>query len=242
MIPAEQHPAASPLVERYILASLRGHFSSLRLRVESPDTTPTATLFHATHVSWWDGYLALAVARSQGLSVRVMMLERELRRYGFLRYAGAFGFDPGRPADVRAALAYAARQLLEAGPVAVTLFPAGEIVPADRRPLAYRPGAAMLLRLSAPAPARALAWRLEHLGAQHPVAVARLGPPRRAVPGQDRRALERLLCADLEREADAVAADLRDGRLGEYATILPGRASVAERWDAARRLAGRRTA
>ncbi|MBW3551771.1 MAG: D-alanyl-D-alanine carboxypeptidase, partial [Proteobacteria bacterium] len=48
-------------------------------------------------------------------------------------------------ADVRAALGYAGGLLAGGPPAAVTLFPAGEIVPADRRPLPYRPGAAMLI-------------------------------------------------------------------------------------------------
>ena len=223
----------------YVRSSLRGHFGAVRVRLDSPDPRPTPTLLHATHVSWWDGYLGLAVAEGLGLDLRVMMLASELHKYAFLRYGGAFGFDPASPGDVRAVLRYSAACLGGVGPVALLVFPAGGIGPPQARPLPYRPGAAQVALQAAPVSVRAVAWRLEHRADQRPEALVRVGPPRFVVPGPvSLRPLAEAMRADLTLEADRLEADLRESRLEGYRPWLRGRASVAENWDAVRRLIG----
>ena len=238
MIPAAQHPVFTPLVREYVRFSLRGHFASVRVHLEAPDSTPIPTLFHATHVSWWDGFLGLAVADHLGLDVRVMMLETQLKRYGFLRFGGAFGFTPGDPASVREAIRYAAKELETDPPSALFVFPAGEIASSLRRPLPHHPGAASI-GLHARSPVRAVAWRLEHRGEAKPEAIIRVAAPRR-VGTASLRDLSRTLQNDLEATTDALEADLRTGTLESYQPALRGLVSAQEGWDRVRRLLGAR--
>jgi hypothetical protein len=112
MIEAQDHSLFTPLVRGYTQWSLRGHLGGVKIQIEQPDLEPVATLFHATHVSWWDGFLGVCVAQHLGLNFRVAMLEEQLRKYAFLRYAGGFGFTPSDTGSVREMLRYAKQELL----------------------------------------------------------------------------------------------------------------------------------
>jgi 1-acyl-sn-glycerol-3-phosphate acyltransferase len=239
MIEAETHPIWTPIIEAYNLNAVRGHFTSVRIHTAQPDAPLTPTLVHATHVSWWDGHIGLCVARTMKLDFRVMMLESELKKYGFLRYSGAFGFTPGSAGSVKDAIRYAARQLQQ--PRLLLMFPSGEILPASRRPIPFQSGvASMALRAAqefGSVNVRAMALRFEQRGQARPEAFARLGAPRVVTMGT-LSGLTAILRDDLTLEADALEADLRSNHLESYGETLRGFASAQEGWDAVRRLIG----
>lgn len=241
LIEAARHPIWTPAVDAYNLSAVRGHFASVRASIEQPDAVPTPTLVHATHVSWWDGHVGLVVARALGLELRVMMLESELKKYAFLRFSGAFGFTPGSAGSVKDAIRYAARQLEQ--PRFVLMFPSGEILPANRRPMPFHPGVASMALQAArefgQVNVRAMALRLEHRGQARPEVFVRLGAPRAVASGR-LASLTGSLRDDLCLEADGLDADLRDGALGAYTQIVRGFPSAQEGWDAVRRLIGPR--
>lgn len=195
-------------------------------------------LWHATHISFWDGYLALQLAKFLQLEFRVMMLEENLKKYSFLRFAGAFGIDRGSPRGALESLRYAASQLQQTRPRALVMFPSGEIGSPHVRPIPFESGVASLANLVAKdedLTVCALAIRLEHGVAQKPIAYLRLGTPRLVQAGIKTAALSALLQDDLEREANALHQDLLSGNLSEYQTMLRGASSVPELWDAVRR-------
>lgn len=239
MIEAVTHPIWTPAIDAYNLGAVRGHFSFVRLCLEQADSAPTPTLVHATHVSWWDGHIGLAVARALRLELRVMMLESELKKYGFLRYSGAFGFTPGSAASVKDVIRYAARQLEH--PRLILMFPSGEILPASRRPIPFQPGVASMALQAArdlgQVSVRAMALRFEHRGQARPEAFVRLGAPR-VVRSGTLSNLTASLRDDLILGADRLETDLRDGPLEPYREIVRGTPSAQEGWDAVRRLIG----
>jgi 1-acyl-sn-glycerol-3-phosphate acyltransferase len=239
MIEAVTHPMFTPLFEGYNLNAVRGHFTSVRVLIRQPDPRPIPTLIHATHVSWWDGHIGLCVARTMKLDFRVMMLESELKKYGFLRYSGAFGFTPGSAGSVKNAIRYAAHQLEQ--PRLLLMFPSGQILPASHRPIPFQAGvASMALRAAqefGQVNVRAMALRFEHRGHARPEAFARLGSPRVVTTGT-LSSLTATLRDDLTLEADALEADLNGDRLESYRETLRGFASAQEGWDAVRRLIG----
>jgi 1-acyl-sn-glycerol-3-phosphate acyltransferase len=245
VIVAEHHPLFTPFWQWYILESLRGHFDTVQLHLDAPDTTPTPTLWHATHVSWWDGYLGLALARHLNLEFRVMMLEENLAKYRFLRFAGAFGLQRGNSRGTLESFRYAVNELQNeshaASPRGLLMFPAGEIGSPYLRPAPYESGAASLALQAAKTTAlnvRALAIRLEYLGAAKPTALLRVSAPRVVRDDLKTPELTALMRADLEREADALQADLRANRLEGYVPMVRGRSSVQQGWDEFRRRIG----
>ena len=239
MIKAENHPLFTPFVRGYTQWSLRGHVGTVNVCLEARDSEPVATLFHATHVSWWDGYLGVCLAQHLGLNFRVAMLERELRKYTFLRFAGGFGFTPSDTGSVRQMLAYAKRELLETNTITgLFIFPSARIVPPNLRPLVYQPGVASLAIATAkdskPVRVRAVSWRLEHRGQARPDAFIRVGPARLVSGTETLRDLTGTLREDLTLEADRLEQDIRQERLEGYTAALHGLPSAQEGWDALR--------
>jgi 1-acyl-sn-glycerol-3-phosphate acyltransferase len=239
MIEAENHPFFTPLVRGYTQWSLRGHVGAVNVQIEARDPEPTSTLFHATHVSWWDGYLGVCLAQHLGLNFRVAMLEAELSKYRFLRFAGGFGFTPVQTGSVREMLRYAKHELLEPHlPTGLFIFPSARIVPPNLRPLPYQPGTASLAMASArdakPVRLRAVSWRLEHRGQARPDAFIRVGPARLVTGAETLRDLTDSLREDLTLEADRLEQDVLLERLGEYTGALRGLPSAQEGWDAVR--------
>jgi 1-acyl-sn-glycerol-3-phosphate acyltransferase len=234
VIKAHNHPIFSRFWRWYIRNSLRGHFADVRLAVPQSLPTQTPMLWHATHVSFWDGYLALEVARFLGLEYRVMMLEENLKKFSFLRYAGAFGLERGTARGALESLRYAATELHNPIPRAVLLFPSGEIGSPHQRPLAFESGIATLASLAAKQQevlVCPLAIRLEHGEKEKPQAFLRFGQPRRVQAGNRSATLTSLLQDDLTRSADALHQDLLNQSLESYQTILQGHKSVPEWWD-----------
>ncbi len=236
MIPALSHPVYTKLVRAYVRLSVRGHFNRVWLHNDEMGSDDMGavgpTILYATHVSWWDGYLMLMLSEHLGLEFRVMMLSRELSKYQFLRYTGAFGIDPNSAGDIRASLRYASDELLLQPARALVIFPAGEIRPFTERPLLFKPGVAQLAHSAAPVLARSVAIALEHRQSQHPEAFLRLGQARQISQGQvPMRDLLPLLQADLSQQADALATDLRLNQFENYKSIVSGVPGVNQMWD-----------
>ena len=241
MIEAEDHPLLEPFWKWYIANSVRGHFDAVRLQLEQPDIAPTPTLWQATHVSWWDGYLGVLLSGHLGLQHRVMMLNENLAKYRFLRFVGAFGVERGSARGALESLRYAAAELGQPKARGLMMFPAGDIGSPYQRTGPYQSGAASLalsVAKTAPIAVRSVAIRLEHLGAAKPEALLRVSAPRIVASGISTRDLSVLLQADLERETAALQTDLETGRLEEYAVMLRGAGGVQQGWDAVRRRFG----
>ncbi len=241
MIHADDHPLLEPFWKWYIANSVRGHFDAVRLQLEQPDPVPTPTLWQATHVSWWDGYLGVLLSKHLGLTHRVMMLEENLSKYRFLRFAGAFGVERGSARGALESLRYAALELQNEKARGLMMFPAGDIGSPHQRTVPYQSGAASLavqVAKSAPIAVRSVAIRLEYLGASKPEALLRVSAPRIVAGGMHTKDLSALLQTDLERETAALQTDLEMGRLEDYAVMLRGAGSVQQGWDEVRRKFG----
>jgi 1-acyl-sn-glycerol-3-phosphate acyltransferase len=244
MIRAEQHPIFTSFWRWYITNSVRGHSNSVRLRVEQLDAAPIATLWHGTHVSWWDGYLGVVLAQHFKLEYRVMMLEENLAKYKFLRYAGAFGINRGNARGALESIRYAVSELQLPAPHkprGLLMFPSGEIGSPHQRPIPYESGVAALAVQAAKEKeiaVRALAIRLEHLTDAKPDVFMRLGPPRIVRAGIKTPHLTELMRDDLEREANALHDDLLRGQLERYDVIMAGSLNAQQGWDAFRRAIG----
>ncbi|SEU13307.1 lysophospholipid acyltransferase family protein [Paenibacillus sp. NFR01] len=149
MLEAAKSRSFDALFSRYnTLYLLRRHFRFLGI---SGDLQPASAggrplLYIMNHSSWWDGLLAYHAARV--LSSRkqyFMMEEAQLRKFQFFRRLGAYSVNRNHPADVRASLRYTAGLLGEGG--SVWIYPEGELLPLEHRPLQLREGAAIVLRL-----------------------------------------------------------------------------------------------
>ncbi len=240
MIPARKFSLGEYLVEGMIDNSFRSHFDRIHYRQRCQYTDEQRKLpmiICANHSTWWDGYVALLVARQLGVDPYLMMEEAQLRRYLFFSWIGCFSVDRQNARSAMQSLQYAARILKEKAGRMVWLFPQGEIAPNDHRPLEFFTGAAHLARLTAPSLVYPLAIRIDYLAEQQPDLFISLGEPTcvdadmARAPGflkQCTHQLETLVTAELDRlHADITASDY-----SSFKQLMQGRASTNRIFDA----------
>ncbi|MDZ7265995.1 MAG: lysophospholipid acyltransferase family protein [candidate division KSB1 bacterium] len=150
MIPAKHARWADLIFHPYLRLLCRRHFHRLEILGTLPHIDPQLpVLLLPNHSTWWDGFFVYLLNRT--LFHRrpyLMMLQEQLARYAFFARLGAFSIDPHSPREVRQALRYAAHCLQAQPPVLLALFPQGELRPWHVRPLGYRRGLEVLLKMA----------------------------------------------------------------------------------------------
>ncbi len=239
MIPARKFLLGKRLVWWLIDSSLRKHFDRVFLRVRGERTAEQSALpmiMCANHSSWWDGYIAMLIERTQGFDAYLMMEEAQLRRYFFFSWAGCFSVNRQNTRSALQSLQYAAR-LVKKGPKRfIWLFPQGEISPNDKRPLVFFTGAAYLARMTTPVLLYPVATRIEYLAEQRPDLFISVGEPL-LIKAEDAHArnflkqctkqLEELVTLELDQLRDDVIAS----NYSSFTQIMHGRSSMNRIFD-----------
>ena len=170
------------MVRSSIRRSVRSGLRGVWLRGEVPSG---AAVIAPSHHSWWDGYVLRELAWQTGQPFTVLMSERQLSNFPFLRSVGAIGAHELRPA-LRA---------LQAGHWLV-VFPEGRMEPPG--PLRRVEGGAAWLAKVSGAPMTPVALRVVLRGQPKPEAYLRFG---QAATGAD-------LPDALQHELDLLDAEL----------------------------------
>lgn len=241
MLEASKSRSFDALFSRYnTFYLLRRHFRFIGI---SGDLQPGSAgnrpvLYIMNHSSWWDGLLAYHAARMLTRRRQYFMMEEEqLRKFQFFRRLGAYSINRDEPADVRASLRYTARLLGEGG--SVWLYPEGELLPLERRPLQLKEGAAVVLRLCPDA--AVVPVTLYHGLFFHPKPEATLlagEPLMQPWKELDRSSISALLASCLEDQLDSHRQLILDHKGHMPACFIPlikTGGSVHERYDAWRR-------
>ncbi len=221
MIRAHKKGLWAKVIETYLGWKVRSAFRGLWVRGSLPEGKNL--LVYANHPGFWDGFVAQQLGLAARWDAYALMEEKNLARYRFLSRVGAFSVRPGDAVSASQSLRYA-RKLLQRPASAVFVFPEGELRPGTQLgPL--RRGVEVLARFSQ---ARCLpvAIRYAHFEHELPDVLIEVGEPHAPAPlaGFAQR---------LGNTVDRVAsADSPSG----FRLVLRGRRSVAERWDAFRRL------
>lgn len=205
MIPARPSAWAERVFDLYLTRLFKRHFSALHFLGEPPQVDPALPLLLLpNHSTWWDGFfIHLLNKKIFHRRPYLMMLEEQLRRYPFFSRVGVFSVAPNPAQHTRASLRYAA-QLLQDARNLVCLFPQGELASWEKRPLQYKRGLELILKLhDAPVNLLPLAIRLEFLGEQLPAAFFLFG--------ENKSATHETFAgmAQLERETETLLEELR---------------------------------
>src|SRR5262249_24658485 len=241
-IPARHRRAGDALIYWALVRSaIWSHFARVWLRVEGPIPTPAdgPLIFYLNHPSWWDGYMAIVLNREvlgnrfQGFC---MMDDRELRRYRFFTWIGAFSVNRQDARSAMDSVAYISRLLAARRDRALAIFPQGEITPNDRRPLLMFPGMAHVARRAGGATLWPVALRYEFRGEQRPEGFIRAGPAYHTRADSDTRTLTARAGARLTAACGALRDQVNGGQLDGYRVLLRGRPGPDQIFDAVRAL------
>lgn len=195
-------------------------------------------VLYANHSSWWDGLMAFQVGRACRLEQYAMMEESQLREYPFHRRLGAFGVVRESARDAVRSIEYAS-ELLKGTSRTLWIFPQGETLPNDVRPLELYNGASRIIERAGLVDAAPVALRYEFLDEYRPEALVRIGAPSRVTveASFSAKRLTEIFTTRLTHTLDELRADIVAGNLDVYEEIVAqGRRRKAERLAAARSL------
>jgi chlorobactene lauroyltransferase len=204
---------------------LRRHFESLKVTglnyLEAAGSDFPLIIF-PNHSAWWDGLVAFEISRAAGLDAYVMMEEKQLRKLFPFRYLGAFSVVREKPREAVRSLNYASRLLLDDAGRTLWIFPQGEILPNDVRPLRFYQGLRRIVEKVGRCRVASLAIRYEFLGEFKPQIFVKIGKPEMlpadaAVTGED---LTSALAARLTADLDALKSDIVNVRTADYRRIV----------------------
>lgn len=239
MLTARKNRALSWVIyQTLILWPARRHFTRIRLRQAAPQPErngPPVILF-ANHSCWWDGYMVMLLnERVWGLDAYVMIEEAQLARYPFFRLLGGFSVNRQNARSAAGSIAYSVSLLNEQPGRMLLIFPQGEILANDRRPLGFYSGIGHLARRLRDGRFYPLALRYEFVGEQKPEAFMSVGTPlcfadHSRTPKEIAATLERALT----RELDALRDDVVAYRFQSFTTLVTGAQSINRWWDAVR--------
>ncbi len=232
MITARKIQAFSRVFGLYSTALLKKNFDRIMIGGESSLPSPAAqipTIFFANHSSWWDAILPfyLSVGR-WGHDSYAMMDELQLKKYFVFRWIGTFSVDRIHPRESARSIDYAAH-LLRGTSRSLWIYPQGELLPNDTRPLALFRGVEHIAQRIGTVNLVPVAFRYEFLHEQRPTIFIRIGGPvcHRTGDFSPAGSLTRILTMRLTAELDALRSSVITGETGEYFSVLQGRRSMS---------------
>jgi 1-acyl-sn-glycerol-3-phosphate acyltransferase len=237
MIRADKKPLREKVISRMIFRGLRRSFNAIRVRgaetMEGLDRS-LPIIIYGNHSSWWDGFVEYYISYGlYGLDQYLMMEEKQMSRYRFFRWLGAFSVNRDSAREAAVSLRYAISLFDRPGRI-LCIFPQGVMRPNDSRPLAFSPGLGRIAAGLGKAQLVPMALRYEFLREQRPDILVRLGPVRVAENVVDHRALTRECEETLTGFLDQLRDEVAREDLAPYRIVLTGKASTNVAYDRAR--------
>lgn len=137
----------------------------------------TPLIIYANHSSWWDGLTTFEISRAAKFDEFVMMEEKQLKNLSLFRKLGAFSVVRENPREAVKSINYAARLLKENSRRTLWIFPQGEILPNDTRPLKFFHGLSRIIEKIGKCTVVSAAMRYEFLGNYKPEVLAKIDKP-----------------------------------------------------------------
>ena len=201
---------------------LKRRFHSFQVSNVNVLREETPQIIYVNHSSWWDGLIAFEISRAVNADSFVMMEEKHLKKLFLFRRLGAFSVVRENPRQAIESINYAVGLLREKPNRAVWIFPQGEILPNDIRPLRFYRGLARLVEKVGACSVVPCAIRYEFLGEYKPEIFAVVGEPERFE--KSTKIESKILTADFESKVtaalDALKGDIVFDRTADYEKIF----------------------
>lgn len=179
-------------------------------------------IIYCNHSSWWDGLVAFQISYKTGLRSFIMMEEKQLKDLFLFRKLGAFSVVREKPREAMHSIRYAAKILNEDSNSTLWIFPQGEILPNDRRPLKFFNGLSKIIEKTKICETTSLSMRYEFLSDFKPQIFVKIEKPEEISQAEisDPRKLTEILAARLTANLGKLKNDIIEQKLSEYESIL----------------------
>ncbi len=200
-------------------------FHSLRVSglakiIESNSLQPL--IIYANHSGWWDGLAAFEISRKAKLESFIMMEERQLKKLFLFRRLGAFSVVREKPREAVKSIEYAANLLKEKPNRALWIFPQGEILPNDARPIRFYNGLARIVEKVGDVRVVSATIRYEFLDDCKPEIFVKFGEIESFDKTNDFNTKKQTgnFAANLTENLDEIKARIISGQLADFENII----------------------
>jgi chlorobactene lauroyltransferase len=179
-------------------------------------------VIYANHSSWWDGLIAFEISLQTTSDSFMMMEEKQLKKLYLFRQLGAFSVVRENPRAAVKSINYAAKLLKEKNSRTLWIFPQGEILGNDARPLNFHTGAARVIEKVGRVGALPLAIRYEFRGEFKPEIFVNIGESELISVDEnfDAKAQTKNFERQLTETLDELKSGVLSGDLQNYRNIL----------------------
>ena len=226
MITAQKSPLFERVFDIYNNNLITRRFNSLRVdglsNLENK-SNEVPLVVYLNHSSWWDGLIAFKLSKRLRLDSFFMMEEKHLKKLFLFRRLGAFSVVREKPRRAVESLNYAVELLAEKPARALWIFPQGEILPNDARPLRFYNGLSRVTGKLTQAQVLPIALRFEFLNAHKPDVFVKIGAIEHCGDGAnkfDSKIATENFADKLTFNLDELKNDIRVGNLADFENII----------------------
>ena len=179
-------------------------------------------MIYANHSSWWDGLVILEILRRYTYENYVMMEEKQLKKLFLFRKLGAFSVVREKPREAIKSINYAANLLKVNTNRTLLIFPQGEILPNDIRPLKFYDGITKIIEKVGKCSALPIALRYEFLGNFKPEICVKINAPEifENILHIETKVITQKLCEKLTETLDELKTDVISKNIDIYEKII----------------------
>lgn len=132
-------------------------------------------IIYVNHSNWWDGLVVFQISNALKMDSFIMMEERQLKKLNIFRKLGAFSVVRENPFEAVKSINYAVQLLKEKPARALWIFPQGEILNNDIRPITFYKGILKIIEKVGKCLIVPIALRYEFLGEYKPEIFINIG-------------------------------------------------------------------
>ncbi len=221
MLEAKKSPWFEKVFQIYNRNLLKRRFHSFRVLGLDNFVNVNSSIIYANHSSWWDGLVAFEISKALKADSYIMMEEKQLRNLFLFRKLGAFSVVRENPRQAVKSLNYAINLLKEEPFRTLWIFPQGEILPNDLRPLHFYNGLARIIERVGDCSIIPLAIRYEFLNEYKPEIFVKIGESENFNNlGVDSKKLTRNFETSISQTLDGLKNDVVSSNFANYKKIF----------------------
>ncbi len=179
-------------------------------------------IIYCNHSSWWDGLIAFQISHKTNLDSFWMMEEKQLKNLSLFRKLGAFSVVREKPREALKSIDYAAKLLIESSKRTLWIFPQGEILPNDLRPIKFYNGLTKIIKKVGKCSVTSLSIRYEFLGEFKPQIFVKIEEPKLISTATDFNVtqLTEEFASNLTDNLNSLKSDVINKNLADYKSVF----------------------
>lgn len=187
---------------------------------EKDSDSPLIT--YANHSSWWDGLILFEIFSHFHLETYVLMEEKQLKDLPLFRKLGAFSIIREKPREAIKSINYAVQKLKENPKTNLWIFPQGEILPNEIRPMFFYKGLSKIVQKSSDCNLIPIALKFEFLNEYKPECFVKIGKIRRFenLSRSESKTLTKDFQSEMENLLDELKANIINKNLQKFQRLI----------------------